>query len=227
MQKWNPLCFSPDSHFKYFVPFNQHGKIRYFEALNFLSPFFDCFWFADVSLLCLGPLTNIALAFRTFGDLAHKVAFLYIMGGNSQAVGNTSSSAEFNFFMDPEAAHIVLSSSRPVTLLPWETCTEPCLSTVSVNTYGLLLEYKMYKMVSFCSSRTGDLMFWVEFQVHKWSCSMQWKPNFTKAVTSGIRATPLSQRRLSIKTSSQLPDASTLQLSCMACIQEARRSSIM
>lgn len=45
------------------------------------------------------------------------------MGGNTQGVGNTTKSAEFNFYNDPEAAHIVLNErSFPINILPWETC---------------------------------------------------------------------------------------------------------
>lgn len=45
------------------------------------------------------------------------------MGGNTQGVGNTTRSAEFNFYSDPEAAHIVLNSTDfEISILPWETC---------------------------------------------------------------------------------------------------------
>ncbi|XP_067002244.2 nucleoside hydrolase isoform X1 [Anabrus simplex] len=75
-----------------------------------------------VSLICLGPLTNIALAMRTYSDFADNLQALYIMGGNCTGIGNVTSAAEFNFYNDPEAAHIVLSSAVcPITLLPWET----------------------------------------------------------------------------------------------------------
>ncbi|EDS30916.1 inosine-uridine preferring nucleoside hydrolase [Culex quinquefasciatus] len=48
---------------------------------------------------------------------------LYIMGGNRNGVGNVTKSAEFNFWADPEAAHVVLNTVQcPITVLPWETC---------------------------------------------------------------------------------------------------------
>lgn len=48
---------------------------------------------------------------------------VFIMGGNIQGIGNTTKSAEFNFYSDPEAAHIVLSETNfQISILPWETC---------------------------------------------------------------------------------------------------------
>ena len=48
---------------------------------------------------------------------------LFIMGGNSEGIGNASVAAEFNFHADPEAAHVVVELARcPVTIVPWETC---------------------------------------------------------------------------------------------------------
>ena len=48
---------------------------------------------------------------------------IYVMGGTSRGVGNEEITAEFNFFVDPEAAYIVLDSAKiPVVIVPWETC---------------------------------------------------------------------------------------------------------
>uniref|UniRef100_A0A1B0D033 Inosine/uridine-preferring nucleoside hydrolase domain-containing protein n=1 Tax=Phlebotomus papatasi TaxID=29031 RepID=A0A1B0D033_PHLPP len=79
----------------------------------------------QVSLICLGPLTNLGLALRLYPQLAQNIKEVYIMGGNHLGVGNITSSAEFNFFSDPEAVHIVFSTIKcPTFLLPWETCLE-------------------------------------------------------------------------------------------------------
>uniref|UniRef100_A0A182N906 Inosine/uridine-preferring nucleoside hydrolase domain-containing protein n=1 Tax=Anopheles dirus TaxID=7168 RepID=A0A182N906_9DIPT len=74
-------------------------------------------------LICIGPLTNLALAIKLHPGLLDLIAHLYIMGGNRYGVGNITRSAEFNFHTDPEAAHIVLRQARcPTTIVPWETC---------------------------------------------------------------------------------------------------------
>ncbi|XP_053947899.1 uncharacterized protein LOC128856614 [Anastrepha ludens] len=80
----------------------------------------------EVSIISVGPLTNIALCYSMFGEqFANAVKDIYIMGGNHQGVGNFTRCAEFNFYSDPEAAHSVLARSKcPITILPWEPCLE-------------------------------------------------------------------------------------------------------
>ncbi|XP_075158379.1 nucleoside hydrolase [Haematobia irritans] len=78
----------------------------------------------QVTVIAVGPLTNIGLCYSMYGrDFAEYVKEIYIMGGNHQGVGNFTRAAEFNFYSDPEAAHIVLTKSKcPITILPWEPC---------------------------------------------------------------------------------------------------------
>lgn len=75
-----------------------------------------------LSVLALGPLTNIAVALIKDPSLAQRINRLVIMGGTSSARGNTTMVGEFNFTADPEAASIVLKAGIPITLVPWETC---------------------------------------------------------------------------------------------------------
>ncbi|XP_047113623.1 uncharacterized protein C1683.06c-like isoform X1 [Schistocerca piceifrons] len=76
----------------------------------------------EISLLCLGPLTNIALAIHMDPRFCTNVKEMVIMGGNIAGVGNITAAAEFNFHCDPEAAHVVLKSMKcPITIFPWET----------------------------------------------------------------------------------------------------------
>nr|XP_022909486.1 uncharacterized protein LOC111420674 [Onthophagus taurus] len=80
----------------------------------------------DVSLMVLGPLTNPALTIKLFPDFTELLHEILIMGGNYKAIGNITKTAEYNFHVDPEAAHIVLNDSKcPITILPWETCLKP------------------------------------------------------------------------------------------------------
>uniref|UniRef100_A0A8D9B3E1 Inosine-uridine preferring nucleoside hydrolase n=2 Tax=Cacopsylla melanoneura TaxID=428564 RepID=A0A8D9B3E1_9HEMI len=76
-----------------------------------------------ISVLCLAPLTNIALTLRLFPEFSFNAKELYIMGGNHKGVGNVTPAAEFNSLADPESAHIVLGTFKgPIHVLPWETC---------------------------------------------------------------------------------------------------------
>lgn len=76
----------------------------------------------EISLICLGPLTNIALALKTYPDFSAKIKEVWIMGGNFKGIGNITAQAEFNFYADPEAAFIVLENLKCKTyIVPWET----------------------------------------------------------------------------------------------------------
>jgi inosine-uridine nucleoside N-ribohydrolase len=69
----------------------------------------------DVSLVPIGPLTNIALALRLEPRIAGRVREISLMGG-STTVGNRAPMAETNVVLDPEAAHIVFSSGIPIKM---------------------------------------------------------------------------------------------------------------
>lgn len=76
-----------------------------------------------VTLLTLGPLTNVAEALRAEPDLAEEVASIVVMGGAVHTGGNVSgegvrSNAEWNLFVDPVAAAEVVASGAPVVLVP-------------------------------------------------------------------------------------------------------------
>ncbi|QUL98803.1 MAG: nucleoside hydrolase [Candidatus Fermentithermobacillus carboniphilus] len=84
-------------------------------------------WDGDLSLLTLGPLTNVALAMAEDRSVQHKIRQIVMMGGTSKARGNTTPLAEFNIYADPEAAAIVFSSGVPIVMVPWETCLDAML----------------------------------------------------------------------------------------------------
>lgn len=67
----------------------------------------------EVTILAIGPMTNIALALRMKPEIETKVKRIVFMGGNVHVPGNASAAAEFNFWFDPEAARIVLRSRIP------------------------------------------------------------------------------------------------------------------
>lgn len=71
-----------------------------------------------VTLVAIGPLTNLATAFARAPDIAARVAQVVLMGGAHDAHGNVTPAAEFNIHVDPQAADIVLRSGAPVVMLP-------------------------------------------------------------------------------------------------------------
>jgi purine nucleosidase len=78
----------------------------------------------QLTLLTLGPLTNVALAIRLDAGFLANLERLVIMGGAVEAKGNTTPAAEFNFMADPEAAATVFLACRRTDFLPsvisWE-----------------------------------------------------------------------------------------------------------
>jgi len=76
----------------------------------------------EYTLVTLGPLTNVAMALRRAPDLAGKIKQVYIMGGAACTVGNITPAAEYNIWVDPEAAHIVFHSGLPILMIGWEHC---------------------------------------------------------------------------------------------------------
>ena len=74
---------------------------------------------ANTITLCpLGPLTNIATAFQKAPDIVEKVQEIILMGGAYFEVGNMTPAAEFNIYVDPEAAEIVFKSGASIVVMP-------------------------------------------------------------------------------------------------------------
>jgi purine nucleosidase len=81
-----------------------------------------------VTLVAIGPLTNVALAIRQEPRIVKAVKELIIMGGAIRYEGNTTALAEFNTYVDPHAAHIVYHAGMPTTLVPLDV-TYQCILT--------------------------------------------------------------------------------------------------
>jgi purine nucleosidase len=73
-----------------------------------------------IEIITLGPLTNLALALRQWPQLAANVSRCVVMGGAPCCEGNVTPAAEFNFWVDPEAAQVVLRSQLPIELVGWQ-----------------------------------------------------------------------------------------------------------
>lgn len=76
-----------------------------------------------INVVAIGPLTNIAMAVVKDPSFPKRVKHLYIMGGSNNARGNITAAAEFNFYVDPDAAKIVFSAGFDITVVPWEPLT--------------------------------------------------------------------------------------------------------
>lgn len=74
----------------------------------------------DITVVTLGPLTNVALALLREPQLASRVSRCFIMGGIGSGHGNVTPTAEFNIWVDPEAAKIVFESGLPITMVGWD-----------------------------------------------------------------------------------------------------------
>ncbi|WP_050527710.1 nucleoside hydrolase [Pseudorhodobacter aquimaris] len=81
-----------------------------------------------VTLCALGPLTNIATALQRAPDIAPKIAEIVLMGGAYFEVGNITPTAEFNIYVDPEAAAVVFKCGTPLTVMPLDV-THKALTT--------------------------------------------------------------------------------------------------
>lgn len=83
----------------------------------------------DVTILCLGPLTNVAKAFQRDPSLEVLVDRIVIAGGSISGVGNITAASEFNMYFDPESARQIFHSRTTKTLIP--------LDVTSRVTFGL------------------------------------------------------------------------------------------
>jgi purine nucleosidase len=72
----------------------------------------------ELTLVCIGPLTNVALALRREPDLNALLDEVWVMGGTVNCLGNVTPAAEYNFWVDPDAAKLVVDE-LDVTLVDW------------------------------------------------------------------------------------------------------------
>jgi inosine-uridine nucleoside N-ribohydrolase len=105
----------------------------------------------QITLVCIGPLTNIAAALIMEPNLARNIKEVYIMGGAIEVPGNVTPTAEFNIYSDPIAAKIVFNSKMPMTLIP-----------LDVTTKTLLMQKHLNELKSVGGSKIGYLVKWVE-----------------------------------------------------------------
>jgi purine nucleosidase len=88
-----------------------------------------------VTLCPLGPLTNIGAAFRKAPDIIDRVQEIVLMGGAYFEVGNITPAAEFNIYVDPEAARDVLASGVKITMMPLDVTHKALTSRARVQAF--------------------------------------------------------------------------------------------
>jgi purine nucleosidase len=81
----------------------------------------------EITILALGPLTNVARVFQRDPSIVELVAGIVISGGTVHAAGNASAVADFNFLTDPAAARLVIREPLKKTLVPLETTSQVML----------------------------------------------------------------------------------------------------
>jgi inosine-uridine nucleoside N-ribohydrolase len=81
-----------------------------------------------ITLIAIGPLTNLALALQRDPGSMKKLREVVIMGGAVRTEGNITPHAEFNFYVDPSAARIMLDSGLPLTLVPLDATHQVSLT---------------------------------------------------------------------------------------------------
>ena len=91
-----------------------------------------------VTLCPIGPLTNIATAFRRAPDIVPRVAEIVLMGGAYFEVGNVTPAAEFNIYVDPEAAEIVFGSGVPIVVMPLDVTHKALTTRARVEAFRAL-----------------------------------------------------------------------------------------
>lgn len=87
----------------------------------------------EITLVAIGPLTNVAMAIRKEPRIVQNVKEVFIMGGAIRHQGNTTALAEYNTYVDPHAAHIVFHSGMPMILTPLDVTYQCIFTTDDLN----------------------------------------------------------------------------------------------
>jgi purine nucleosidase len=77
----------------------------------------------EITIVAIGPLTNIATATLRDPSFVARVKSLVVMGGSNNGRGNITPAAEFNMYVDPEAAKVVFDAGFAMTIVPWAPLT--------------------------------------------------------------------------------------------------------
>lgn len=123
----------------------EHGVDFIIDALLANEP-------GTVTLACLGPLTNVGMAMVKEPRIISRIQEIVWMGGGYFEMGNITPAAEFNVYVDPDAADVVMRSGVPITMLPLDVThmmrsTKPRLARI--RDIGNKAGKAVYEMLSF------------------------------------------------------------------------------
>jgi inosine-uridine nucleoside N-ribohydrolase len=90
-------------------------------------------WGAELTIVALGPLTNLALALQQDPRRLGRAGRIVVMGGAIAVPGNITPAADFNFYVDPEAAAAVLEAGLPVELVPLDVTRRVVLAQATLT----------------------------------------------------------------------------------------------
>jgi purine nucleosidase len=115
----------------------------------------------EVTLVTLGPLTNVAAAFERAPDVPRKLRALVVMGGTSDGIGNVTPVAEYNVWADIPSAAAVLAAGAPLTMVGWDVSRKYAVITPAdmdeLRTLGPLGAFSVdiqRTLVEFCRTQT-------------------------------------------------------------------------
>ena len=113
----------------------------------------------ELEIITLGPLTNLAMAILKEPTLPELIQRVYIMGGAGLGPGNITPVAEFNFYVDAEAAHLVIQSTLAKSVIGWDVCMAEAFLNRSdiahLNSLGALGEFAARASVSLIEFTKG------------------------------------------------------------------------
>ena len=145
----NPLMFADDIHggdglgnVSHLL--NANGDRLYPEPANRLSPLHAVDLILDriqtcpteLSLIAVGPLTNVARAIIKNPDRMRNLREIIIMGGAFETYGNVTPTSEFNIYADPHAAQVVCDAGIPLVFVPLDVTMKAILTTDTINRHA-------------------------------------------------------------------------------------------
>jgi inosine-uridine nucleoside N-ribohydrolase len=112
----------------------------------------------DMSLIALGPLTNLAKTLMSDEKRVKGLREVIIMGGAIRVPGNVTPASEFNVFVDPHAAHHVFNSGLPIKLIPLDVTQKVCLESKEIEDLARAMEAPLGMFLSDCTSKAVEHM---------------------------------------------------------------------